>query len=54
MEFDISGVVEILEPTQFLVGLGIEDLEDLLEDIKVWLYIIIIIIFSSLLPCYSL
>lgn len=35
MEFDISGVVEILEPTQFLVGLGIEDLEDLLEDIKV-------------------
>ncbi|CAH8856422.1 unnamed protein product [Trichobilharzia szidati] len=35
MEFDISGAVEILEPTQFLVGLGIEDLEDLLEDIKV-------------------
>ncbi|TNN13632.1 Cactin [Schistosoma japonicum] len=35
MEFDISGVVEILEPTQFLVGLSIEDLEDLLEDIKV-------------------
>ncbi|CAH8548082.1 unnamed protein product [Heterobilharzia americana] len=35
MEFDVSGAVEILEPTQFLVGLGIEDLEDLLEDIKV-------------------
>ncbi|CAH8544730.1 unnamed protein product [Dicrocoelium dendriticum] len=32
---DLSGVIDILEPTQFLVGLSIEDLEDLLEDIKV-------------------
>ncbi|KAF5398142.1 Cactin protein cactus binding domain C terminal [Paragonimus heterotremus] len=32
---DLSGAIEILEPTQFLVGLGLEDLEDLLEDIRV-------------------
>ncbi|VDN13753.1 unnamed protein product [Dibothriocephalus latus] len=32
---DISSAIELLEPTQFLVGLGIEDLEDLIEDIKV-------------------
>lgn len=32
---DLSGAIEILEPTQFLVGLGMDDLEDLLEDIKV-------------------
>ncbi|BHF60671.1 hypothetical protein SprV_0100363600 [Sparganum proliferum] len=31
---DISSAIELLEPTQFLVGLGIEDLEDLIEDIK--------------------
>ncbi|VDP91786.1 unnamed protein product [Echinostoma caproni] len=32
---DLSGAIEILEPTQFLVGLGMDDLEDLLADIKV-------------------
>lgn len=32
---DISSAIEVMEPTQFLVGLGIEDLEDLLVDIKV-------------------
>ncbi|VUZ48559.1 unnamed protein product [Hymenolepis diminuta] len=32
---DISSAIEVMEPTQFLVGLSIEDLEDLLVDIKV-------------------
>ena len=33
---DISSAIEVMEPTQFLVGLSIEDLEDLLVDIKVY------------------
>lgn len=32
---DISSAIEVMEPTQFLVGLGVNDLEDLIEDIKV-------------------
>ncbi|OON19879.1 hypothetical protein X801_04245 [Opisthorchis viverrini] len=32
---EFTGVIELLEPTQFLVGLSVEDLEDLLVDIKV-------------------
>lgn len=32
---DISSAIEVMEPTQFLVGLSIDDLEDLLVDIKV-------------------
>ncbi len=32
---DISSAIEVMEPTQFLVGLSVEDLEDLLVDIKV-------------------
>ncbi|VEL21491.1 unnamed protein product [Protopolystoma xenopodis] len=32
---DIASAIDILEPTQFLLGLTVEDLEDLLEDIKI-------------------
>ncbi|VDK25450.1 unnamed protein product [Taenia asiatica] len=32
---DISSAIEVMEPTQFLVGLSIDDLEDLLVDIKI-------------------
>lgn len=38
---DISSAIEVMEPTQFLVGLSIEDLEDLLVDIKVFFFFIL-------------
>lgn len=51
---DVSGALEIMEPVQFLVGLGIDDLEDLLEDIRVMKFIICLFFkFITLLTKYS-